>query len=161
MVAFASQSENDGFQFTTPPVRTRSKSVLQTPKYKECEELTKQQSDESEKVNNMSMDISLNSVHCDDDAEEEEIRSNSSSNQSYTTNERGRDAVFRLIDENGDGFLQKEEVVGAIEMMCDDGELDLGGLTSLDAAERMMHEADVEGDGQIDMDELTLMMEKK
>ena len=77
------------------------------------------------------------------------------------TNERGRDAVFRLIDENGDGFLQKEEVVGAIEMMCDDGELDLGGLTSLDAAERMMHEADVEGDGQIDMDELTLMMEKK
>jgi Ca2+-binding EF-hand superfamily protein len=37
----------------------------------------------------------------------------------------------------------------------------LGGLTSLDAAERMMHEADVEGDGQIDMDELTLMMEKK
>ena len=53
------------------------------------------------------MDISLNSVHCDDDAEEEEIRSNSSSNQSYTTNERGRDAVFRLIDENGDGFLLK------------------------------------------------------
>jgi hypothetical protein len=68
----------------------------------------KQQLDASEKVNNMSMDISLNSVHCDDDAEEEEeIRSNSSSNKSYTTNERGRDAVFRLIDENGDGFLLK------------------------------------------------------
>ena len=50
----------------------------------------------------------LNSVHCDDDAEDKEIRSNSSSNQSYT-NERGRDA-FRLIDKNGDGFLQKEEV---------------------------------------------------
>ena len=77
------------------------------------------------------------------------------------TNERGRDAVFCLIDENGDGFLQKEEVVRAIEMMCDDGELDLGGLTSLDAAEKMMHEVDVDGDGQIDMDEFTLMMEKK
>ena len=101
MVAFASLSENDGFQFTTPPVRTRSESVLRTPKYKVCEELMKQQLDES-------MDISLNSVHCDDDAEEEEeIRSNSSSNKIYTTNERGRDAVFRLIDVNGDGFLLK------------------------------------------------------
>ena len=46
-------------------------------------------------------------------------------------------------------------------MMCDDGELDLDNLTSLDAAEKLMHEADVDGDGQIDMDEFTLMMEKK
>ena len=44
-------------------------------------------------------------------------------------------------------------------MVCDDGELDLDGLTSLDAAEKLMHEAYV--DGQIDMDEFTLMMEKK
>jgi hypothetical protein len=55
----------------------------------------------------------------------------------------------------------EESVRAIIEMMCDDGELDLGGLTSLDAAEKMMHEADVDGDGQIDMDEFTLMMEKK
>ena len=65
--------------------------------------------------------------------------------------------TFRLIDENGDGFLQKEEVVRAIEMMCDHGEMDLGGLTSLDAAEKMMHEVDIDGDGQIDMDEFALL----
>ena len=29
--------------------------------------------------------------------------------------------AFRIIDENGDGFLQKEEVVRAIEMMVDYG----------------------------------------
>jgi len=41
-------------------------------------------------------------------------------------------------------------------MMRDHGEMDLGGLTSLDAAEKMMHEVDVDGDGQIDMDEFAL-----
>ena len=220
------KSENNGFQLTTPPVQTRSKSVLRTPKYKVCEELMKQQLDESKKVTTMSMDISLNSVHCDDDAEEEEIRSskvnhlvvrrsyqadqavcshptteenvldninsstprtNSLKEQSSNTNHHTKqDSIdgscditaessyrssdnkkadlrvastetFRLIDENGDGFLQKEEVVRAIEMMCDHGEMDLGGLTSLDAAEKMMHEVDIDGDGQIDMDEFALL----
>ena len=68
--------------------------------------------------------------------------------------------AFCLIDENGDGFLQKEEVARAIDMMCEDGEMHLDGLSSLDLAEKMMYEVDVDGDGQIDMDEFTLMMER-
>lgn len=68
--------------------------------------------------------------------------------------------AFRLIDENGDGFLQKEEVARAIDMMCEHGEMELDGLSSLDLAEKMMNEVDVDGDGQIDMDEFTLMMER-
>lgn len=68
--------------------------------------------------------------------------------------------AFRLIDENGDGFLQKEEVARAIDMMCEHGEMELDGLSSLDLAEKMMNEVDVDGDGQIDMDEFTQMMER-
>lgn len=68
--------------------------------------------------------------------------------------------AFRLIDENGDGFLQKEEVARAIDMMCEHGEMGLDGLSSLDLAEIMMNEVDVDGDGQIDMDEFALMMER-
>ena len=60
------QPEKD-IQFTNELVRTRAKSVLRTPKYKVCEELMKQQLDESEKVTTMSMDISLGNVHDDDD----------------------------------------------------------------------------------------------
>ena len=68
--------------------------------------------------------------------------------------------AFRIIDENGDGFLQKEEVVRAIEMMVEYGEMNLDGQTTLEMAEKMMDEVDVDGDGQIDMDEFTEMMKK-
>ena len=68
------QPEKD-IQFTTEPVRTRAKSVLRTPKYKVCEELMKQQLDESEKVTTMSMDISLGNVHDDDDDYDDEYDS--------------------------------------------------------------------------------------
>ena len=68
--------------------------------------------------------------------------------------------AFRIIDENGDGFLQREEVVRAIEMMVEHGEMDLDGQTPLQIADKMMDEVDVDGDGQIDMDEFTNMMTK-
>jgi hypothetical protein len=68
--------------------------------------------------------------------------------------------AFRIIDENGDGFLQKEEVARAIEMMREHGEMDLDGLSPLELAEKMMSEVDVDGDGLVDMDEFTTMMEK-
>ncbi|KAL9190366.1 hypothetical protein ACHAXT_007577 [Thalassiosira profunda] len=66
--------------------------------------------------------------------------------------------AFRIIDENGDGFLQKEEVVKAIEMMAEYGEMDMEGLSPLQLAEKMMKEVDTDGDGQIDMAEFTQMM---
>ena len=50
--------------------------------------------------------------------------------------------AFRIIDENGDGFLQKEEVVRAIEMMVEHGEMGLDGLTSIELAEKMMSEVE-------------------
>lgn len=71
------QPEKD-VQFTNESVRTRSKSVLRAPKYKVCEELMKQQLDESEKVTTMSMDISLGNVHDDDDDDDEYYRLNQS-----------------------------------------------------------------------------------
>jgi hypothetical protein len=61
---------------------------------------------------------------------------------------------------NGDGFLQQEEVVRAIEMLCEHGEMDLNGLSPLEFSEKMLHETDTDGDGQIDMDEFTSMMGK-
>ena len=68
--------------------------------------------------------------------------------------------AFRIIDENGDGFLQKEEVVRAIEMMVDHGEMGLEDMTASDLAQKMMNEVDIDGDGQIDMDEFTEMMRR-
>jgi len=50
--------------------------------------------------------------------------------------------AFRIIDENGDGFLQKEEVVRAIEMMVEHGEMGLDGMTSIELAEKMMNEVE-------------------
>ena len=50
--------------------------------------------------------------------------------------------AFRIIDENGDGFLQKEEVVRAIEMMVEHGEMGLDGMTSIELAEKMMSEVE-------------------
>ena len=50
--------------------------------------------------------------------------------------------AFRIIDENGDGFLQKEEVIRAIEMMVEHGEMGLDGMTSIELAEKMMNEVE-------------------
>lgn len=44
--------------------------------------------------------------------------------------------------------------------MVEHGEMELDGMTSLELAERMMKEVDVDGDGQIDMEEFTEMMKK-
>ena len=66
--------------------------------------------------------------------------------------------AFRIIDENGDGYLQKEEVIRAIEMMVEHGEMDLDGMTPSELAVKMMKEVDIDGDGQIDMNEFTEMM---
>ena len=68
--------------------------------------------------------------------------------------------AFRVIDENGDGVLQREEVVRAIEMMSEHGDMDMDGLTPEELADKMMSEVDIDGDGLIDMDEFTEMMRK-
>mmetsp|Transcript_21998 Transcript_21998/g.41579 ORF Transcript_21998/g.41579 Transcript_21998/m.41579 type:complete len:193 (-) Transcript_21998:149-727(-) len=45
-------------------------------------------------------------------------------------------------------------------MMVAHGEMSLEGLTSTELAEKMMSEVDMDGDGQIDMDEFIAMMKK-
>jgi hypothetical protein len=69
--------------------------------------------------------------------------------------------AFRAIDVNGDGYLQKAEVIRAIEMMVEHASLDLAGMSSHELAEKMILETDTSGDGLIDMDEFTRMMTDK
>jgi len=45
-------------------------------------------------------------------------------------------------------------------MMVDHGEMTLDGMTSNELAEKMMGEVDIDGDGQIDMEEFTEMMKR-
>lgn len=69
-----------------------------------------------------------------------------------------RDA-FNIIDENGDGFLQKEEVVKAIKMMESNGmHITAVGNDPGEVAENMMREVDIDGNGLIDLDEFVDMM---
>ena len=72
-----------------------------------------------------------------------------------------RDA-FRIIDVNGDGYLQKEEVIRAISTMQDENsDVDFAdGGDPAEMAHKMMAEVDTDGDGQIDMDEFVEMMRK-
>ena len=72
-----------------------------------------------------------------------------------------RDA-FRIIDVNGDGYLQKEEVIRAISTMQDENsEVDFAeGGDPAEMANKMMAEVDTDGDGQIGMDEFVEMMRK-
>lgn len=63
--------------------------------------------------------------------------------------------AFNIIDENGDGFLQKEEVLRALEMMAEHGEMDFDEMTPAELADKMMADGDTDGDGQIDIDEFT------
>ena len=72
-----------------------------------------------------------------------------------------RDA-FRIIDVNGDGYLQKEEVIRAISTMQDENsDVDFAeGGDPTEMASKMMAEVDTDGDGQIDMDEFVEMMRK-
>jgi len=66
--------------------------------------------------------------------------------------------AFKIIDENGDGYLQKEEVIAAIDMMKENG-LDFGvGKNTSELAEGMMKEVDIDGNGVIDIDEFVEMM---
>ena len=44
--------------------------------------------------------------------------------------------------------------------MVQHGEMGLDGMTTVELAEKMMSEVDIDGDGQIDMDEFTEMMKK-
>ena len=70
--------------------------------------------------------------------------------------------AFRIIDVNGDGYLQKEEVIRAISTMQDENsEVNFDdGSNPAEMAEKMMAEVDTDGDGQIDMDEFVEMMRK-
>ena len=71
-----------------------------------------------------------------------------------------REAI-NIIDENGDVFFQKEEVVTAMKMMGENGITFIrDGKDHLEVAEEMMNEVDVDGDGLIDIDECIAMMKK-
>ena len=65
--------------------------------------------------------------------------------------------AFKLIDGNGDGFLQREEVLLALKNMNKQG-VSLIPAT-MEAVDKMMGEIDVDGDGQIDMEEFIEMMQ--
>lgn len=74
--------------------------------------------------------------------------------------EAARDA-FRIIDVNRDGYLQREEVIRAIKMMQDENSgMEFEGGDPTEMADTMMAEVDIDGDGQIDMDEFVKMMRK-
>mmetsp|Transcript_38350 Transcript_38350/g.83312 ORF Transcript_38350/g.83312 Transcript_38350/m.83312 type:complete len:883 (-) Transcript_38350:316-2964(-) len=75
--------------------------------------------------------------------------------------EAARDA-FRIIDVNCDGYLQRDEVIRAITMMQEDNSgMDFfEGDDPTEMADKMMAEVDIDGDGQIDMDEFVEMMGK-
>ena len=69
--------------------------------------------------------------------------------------------AFSIIDVNNDGYLQEEEVVRAIEMMQEHGEgMVADGADAAETANKMMTEVDIDGDGQIDIDEFVEMMRK-
>lgn len=66
-----------------------------------------------------------------------------------------------MIDDNGDGFLQKEEVIAAVKMMEENGmSFSATGDSPTEIAENMMKEVDIDGDGLIDFDEFIEMMRK-
>jgi CRP-like cAMP-binding protein len=67
-----------------------------------------------------------------------------------------------LIDDNGDGFLQKEEVIAAIKTMEENGMtiIDSSNLSPEEIAENMMKDVDTDGDGLIDIDEFVEMMKR-
>mmetsp|Transcript_29712 Transcript_29712/g.63645 ORF Transcript_29712/g.63645 Transcript_29712/m.63645 type:complete len:859 (+) Transcript_29712:79-2655(+) len=70
--------------------------------------------------------------------------------------------AFNLIDKNGDGYLQQEEVSQAIEILVNQGSMKLKeGETPQQKAMSMMKEVDVDGDGQIDMFEFQDMLRKE
>ena len=69
--------------------------------------------------------------------------------------------AFQVIDVNGDGVLDREEVAKAIEMLVSDGlmsEEQLNGMTPLQMSESMIQECDEDGNGELDMDEFAHMI---
>lgn len=79
---------------------------------------------------------------------------------SFPTHPQTAKEAFHIIDENGDGYLQREEVIRAIEMMVEHGEMDLEGMTVVELADKMMTAGDTDGDGQIDIDEFTEVLKQ-
>jgi len=67
--------------------------------------------------------------------------------------------AFDLIDANHDGCLQKKEVLSAIKEMQATGGIDLN-INTVAMAEEMMREVDIDGNGQIDVNEFIEMMRK-
>ena len=69
--------------------------------------------------------------------------------------------AFNIIDGNGDGYLQKEEVVDAIKMMEESGmTFSQEGGSLVEIADNMMKEVDIDGNGVIDQNEFVEMMRK-
>ena len=67
--------------------------------------------------------------------------------------------AFNLIDVNSDGYLQREEVIAAIEKIKESGSMN-ANVDAAEMADSMMKEVDVDGDGQIDIDEFLDMMRR-
>jgi hypothetical protein len=68
--------------------------------------------------------------------------------------------AFNIIDKNGDGFLQREEVIAAIKVIGDQGMDISGGKDPAEVADIMMSDVDLDGDGLIDINEFVEMMRR-
>jgi len=68
--------------------------------------------------------------------------------------------AFKIIDRNGDGFLQREEVIAAVKLIGDQGMDISGGKDPSEVADIMMKDVDLDGDGLIDIDEFVEMMRR-
>ena len=72
---------------------------------------------------------------------------------------KAAEEAFNLIDANGDGFLQKEEVLEAVMEMKRNHVIE-SGIDAMEMTESMIKEVDKDGDGQIDIDEFVEMMRR-
>lgn len=66
--------------------------------------------------------------------------------------------IFDIIDKDSSGFLDKEEVLYATQIMVEHGLIDLDGSSATCYAEKLIREFDANCDGVIDLNEFKEMM---